>query len=356
VVGRHAASARRLIFRLFAASANRNIGELATAAPVRALVLLRVFSLPFRLPSPAFAASAGLALLTAGCTSVNRLAVNQLGNALAGGGAVFASDSDPELVRDAAPFSLKLMESLLAETPRHSGLLTAAAAGFTQYAYAFVQQDADRLEGTDIAAAVALRARARGLYLRGRDYGLRGLDVAHPDFARRLRTVPAEAVQACTAGDVPLLYWTAAAWAAAITNAKNDPGLIADLPLVEALIDRARALDDTFDDGAIPTFLITYEQARSSGTGPADERSRAHFDRAVALGGGRQAAPFVAYAEAVCLPRQDRTQFEQLLRRALAIDPDAHPPARLANLVLQTRARRLLEQIDELFLPAEPAT
>jgi predicted anti-sigma-YlaC factor YlaD len=313
-----------------------------------------VSSLPFRL-SPTSLATAGLALLAAGCTSVNRLAVNRLGNALAGGGAVFSSDADPELVRDAAPFSLKLMESLLAETPRHAGLLTAAASGFTQYAYAFVQQDADRLEATDIAAAVALRTRARGLYLRARDYGLRGLDVAHAEFALRLRTDPADAVRACTVADVPLLYWTAAAWGAAIGSAKNDSRLIADLPMVEALIDRARALDDTFDDGAIPTFLITYEQTRPA-AGPADARSRASFDRALVLAGGRQAAPFLAYAEAVCLPRQDRAQFEELLRRALAIDPNAHPPSRLANLVLQRRARWLLERLDDLFLPAEPTS
>ena len=50
--------------------------------------------------------------------SVKKYAINQLGNALAGSGTVFASDPDPELIRDAVPFSLKLIESLLAESPR----------------------------------------------------------------------------------------------------------------------------------------------------------------------------------------------------------------------------------------------
>jgi hypothetical protein len=81
-------------------------------------------------------------LLVSGC-SVKRYAINQLGNALAGTGSTFAADEDPELVRAAVPFSLKLIESLLAENPRHEGLLLAAARGFTQYAYAFVQEDAD---------------------------------------------------------------------------------------------------------------------------------------------------------------------------------------------------------------------
>ena len=89
------------------------------------------------------------------------MAVNQVGNALAGGGGVFATDDDPELVRQAVPFGLKLQESLLAESPRHRGLLLSLASGFTQYAYAFVQQDADEMEEKDVAAAKALRDRAR---------------------------------------------------------------------------------------------------------------------------------------------------------------------------------------------------
>jgi hypothetical protein len=40
------------------------------------------------------------------------MAVNKLGNALASGGSTFESDDDPDLVGQALPFSLKLMESL----------------------------------------------------------------------------------------------------------------------------------------------------------------------------------------------------------------------------------------------------
>src|SRR5258708_2227122 len=120
-----------------------------------------------------------LCLAGSGC-SIRRYALNQAANALAQSGATFAADDDPELVKAAAPFSLKLMESLLAENPRHAGLLEAAASGFTQYAYAFVQEDADETEPHDLAAAEAMRTRAKRLYLRAHGYGLRGLDVKHP--------------------------------------------------------------------------------------------------------------------------------------------------------------------------------
>jgi predicted anti-sigma-YlaC factor YlaD len=294
-----------------------------------------------------------LAALLGGCQSVDKMAVNKLGDALAAGGTVFSSDSDPELIRDAAPFSLKLMESLLAENPRHAGLLYAAASGFTQYSYAFVQQEADVMEERDVVAAAALRGRARGLYLRGRDYGLRGLELAHPGLTATLRSDARTAVRSCQRGEVRLLYWTAVSWAAAIASAKDDPALIADLPAAEALIDRALELDESFDHGAIHSFLVTYEMSRAGGTGEAVARSRQHFERAMKLGDNLQAGPLVAFAEAVCIRQQDRSQFQALLHQALAIDVNARPEFRLVNLVMQRRARWLLGRIDELFLPAD---
>ena len=62
------------------------------------------------------------ALVGSGC-SARRFVVNLAGDALSGTGGTFASDNDPELIRDAVPFGLKVQESLLAESPQHRGLL-----------------------------------------------------------------------------------------------------------------------------------------------------------------------------------------------------------------------------------------
>src|SRR5689334_21882787 len=258
-----------------------------------------------------------LGLAAPGC-SLRRTAANKVGDALAAGGTTFASDDDPELVKAAVPFSLKLMESLLAESPRHEGLLLASASGFTQFAYAFVQQDADELEEKDVHAAADLRTRARRLYLRARNYGLRGLEVHHSGFQQALNKAPAEAVAMTKAKDVPLLYWTAVSWAAAISVSKDNPDLIADIPKAEALIDRALTLDESFDHGAIHSFLITYEMSRRQGSGDPVARSRKHFVRALELSGGQMAGPMVSFAEAVSVQRQDPTEFKSLLERALA--------------------------------------
>jgi predicted anti-sigma-YlaC factor YlaD len=288
-------------------------------------------------------------LLLGGC-SVRKMAINMVGDALSSSGSTFASDDDPELIRAAVPFSLKLMESLLAETPRHEGLLFASSSGFTQFAFAFVQQDADELESTDVAGANAMRDRARKLYLRGRNYGLRGLAVRHRGFENEIRSDPKAAVRPLKKADVPLIYWTAVSWAAAISVSKDNPDLIADLPQVEALIDRALELDESYDRGAIHGFLITYEMSRTGREGDPAERAKRHFDRAMELAGGRLAGPLVSYAEAVMIQKQDKQQFQELLNQALAVNPDGDPPSRLVNLIMQRRARWLLERCDELFL------
>src|SRR2546423_5823402 len=129
------------------------------------------------------------ALLSVAC-SPKQFAINRIGDALANPGTTWSSDDDPQLIAQAAPFSLKLIESLLESSPKHEGLLLAAASGFTQYSYAFVQQEADFVEDSSLDRASALRLRARKLDLRGRDYGLRGLDARHPGFSASLRQNP----------------------------------------------------------------------------------------------------------------------------------------------------------------------
>ena len=290
-----------------------------------------------------------MALLPA--CSINRVAVNKLGNALASGGSTYEQDDDPDLVGEALPFGLKLIESLLAESPRHQGLLLAAASGFTEYSYAFVEQRADETAQESRERGNALRARARRLYLRAHGYAMRGLEARYRGFGEELAGNPSAALARARKRDVPLLYWAAAAHGLAISASKDQPEMIARLPVVEAFINRVMELDGSWGEGLAPEFLIGFEAARA-GTSAREQRARmrAHFERALQLSGGGRASLYVSYAENSCVPAQDRSQFQSLLDRALRVDPDRRPESRLANLIAQRRARRLLGRIDELFL------
>lgn len=287
-------------------------------------------------------------LASSGC-SIRKMAVRKLGDAIASSSTTMASDDDPELIRASLPFTLKLMESLLGELPQHRQLLLTTSSSFTQYAYAFVQQDADEMEDKDLAQARAMQTRARKLYTRARDYGLRGLETRHPQFSSKLRTDPKAAVTVTKKNDVPLLYWTALAWGAIISLSKDTPDIVADLPIVSALIERALILDERFDNGSIHNFLITYEMSRTDASGDPVQRARPHFERAVELSGGQLASPFVSWAESVSVKQQNRAEFKSMLEKALAINPDQKVEWRLANLIMQHRAQWLLGRIDGLF-------
>lgn len=292
--------------------------------------------------------AAVLVLFAAGC-STRAYVTRQVADAVSVEGTAFASDDDPQLVREATPFALKLSESLLEATPRHVGLLLSLARGFTQYAAVFVWQDA--VESPDPAVREAGKARARGLYLRAREYGLRGLEAEHPGFRRRLAVDPKGAAQDAGREDVPLLYWTGAAWTLAVVASAGDPELIADLPRCEALLRRALALQEDYDAGAIHEYFVAFDGGRSAGMGGSVDRARAHFARAMELAAGRRVSPLVTFAEAVSVGRQDRNEFLGLLDRALAFDArQLAPEYRQANLAAQRKAAWLMGRVDELFL------
>ena len=283
----------------------------------------------------------------AGC-SIRRMALKSMGGALSNAADEYARDEDPELVKGALPFSLKVMETILREDPRDASLLLNVTKGFTQYAYGFLVPDAEELDDKDKPAAKLVRERAVRLFLRARGYGLRGLELKHPAFAAALLADPKKAVATLGKADVPFAFWTGAAWAAALSTSR-DFRMLPQIPQFEALLERVLEVDEGYDAGAVHSMFITYEMVRLKPVGDRAARAKAHFDRAVALTGGKQAGPYVTYAESVLTVQKDRAGFEQMLQRALQLDLAADPENRLQNVIMQRRAKWLLGRTDRLF-------
>jgi predicted anti-sigma-YlaC factor YlaD len=288
-------------------------------------------------------------MLAASACSVKRTAVDIVGDAISGGSGVYASDDDPDLVRDAVPFGLKTYESLLAVSPDHQGLLLAAGSGFVGYAY-LLQQEADPLQETDVAQARYLRARASKLYLRGRDYAMRGIEVSHPGFTAAFAKDQRAALAMTEKGDEAFLYWAGAGWAGAISTNKGDPALIADLPSAGALVGRVLELDETYDAGAAHEFFISYEGSRPGGDAKA---ARAHYNRALELSKGDRASVYLALAEAVSIREQNLVEFRRLVHAALDVDPDKVSELRLVNTLSHSRAEWLQKRAPDLFAGAD---
>ncbi len=286
-------------------------------------------------------------LVASGACSIRSMAVNAVVPTLANT-TVYLSEEDPELVRESLPFLLKTMESILASSPAQRDALLSACQVFALYANAFLETDASLAEWEDYEVADQLDRRALGMYIRARDYCLRRVELDHPGVTEQLRRDPEDAVMAFGEGDVEAMYYLGGSWALAIMLGLDQPALVADLPAVRALMGRAFALDEGFNRGALHTALISLESLPEY-MGGSVERAREHFTRAVELSDGLDAAPYVSLATGVSLAANDRTEFEQLLNQALAIDPDEDPSNRLLNIVTQRRARTMLDHIDDLF-------
>lgn len=265
------------------------------------------------------------------------------------GGSAFVSDSDPKLIREALPFGLKMYESLLAKSPDHKGLLLACARGFTAYAY-LVQTEADMLNDNNIDLARAERARASKLFLRGRDYALRGLEGAHKGFADQLEHDTKGALAKTDKDDIGFLYWAGLSWAGAINADKDNLEVLANLPKAGALVGRVLQLDETYENGGAHEFFISYEAGRPGGS---LKKALYHYRRALALSKGKRAATYIALAEAVAIKRQNLKEFRDLIKKARAVNVDAAPELRLVNAIAQERADWLEKRIPDLFVAAD---
>ena len=291
-----------------------------------------------------------------GSCSIQKMAVNAVADALGGGGtggSSLTSDNDPELVGEALPFALKMYEILLEQTPEHTGLLLTTGMGFIMYSNAYVQSPADMLPVYAFEEQQEEYTRAKNLYLRGRNYIFKALEIKHPGFHEAIEKKELETfISRINGEDVDYLYWGAAGWFAAIAINVFDLELTFQIPMAKAMMDRAYEIDPDYGEGTIDDFYILYYASLPPDLGGSEEKAREHFRRAVELSNGRNASPYVSLATTLSIQNQDLEEFENLLKTALAIDVDKDPETRLMNVIMQDKAEWLLEHKEDFFIEA----
>lgn len=269
------------------------------------------------------------------------LIVQSVANELANQGN--AVEDDLVLAREASAFYLKLSESLLAENPGNLKLAEAVCSGFTQYAFAFVATEAERVEVRDAKAAQKLRERAARLYLRAQRHGMAALEASTPGFVKALAQADSRLWPRLSVDQIGVAYWTAAAWGGHISLSKDNPDTVADLPLAIRLATLAYGVKPEHGNGALAGLMGTFEAARPGGS---TRQAIVYFDQAIALGAGKNAGAFVGKAEAIAQPANDRPAFEALLRQAITASQARRD---ISNEVMGERAQWLLDTADDIF-------
>jgi hypothetical protein len=284
-----------------------------------------------------------------GCGLLKPMVLKSVANTLSGPGGTIAAYNDPETVRGALDFALITNESLLASIPNHEPLLVATCSQYIQYAFGFIAPDAEALKWDDYEKSQEISARAFRLAVRGKDYCWRALDVRFKGITAQLKTGPDAALRKAKRDDVPLLYWSAASLGAAISiGGVGHPEFVIDWPIVRALAERGLALDDTWNRGALHELMITVE-SQDEALGGSPERASKQFERALEIQQRLSPGPYVAYAMGISKAKQDRDEFERLLKQAIAIDSEKDPANRLPTMLTQQRAKVLLAHIDDII-------
>lgn len=209
-------------------------------------------------------------LLLHGCAAVvGRATSNLAGNLSAG----IENHDDPDTVATALPAYLLMLDGLIEGSPDNAGLLLAGARLYGVYAGIFVDQP----------------ERARRLARRAFDYAGRAFCPRHPGICAS-RGQPFESFEAqvarLPAADLDALYGYAAAWAGMIQADSGDWALIAEIPKVDALLQRVVALDPAHAQGQPWLYLGVLATLLPPAYGGKPEDGQAHFERALALSGG----------------------------------------------------------------------
>nr|WP_295079338.1 TRAP transporter TatT component family protein [uncultured Roseateles sp.] len=258
-----------------------------------------------------------------------------------------ATEEDLGLAKDAGAFYLKLSEALLRQDPGNAKLAESVAAGFTQYAYAFLACEADRIEARSPTEAQALRERAARMYARAKRHAMAMLEQQTPGLSAALDSA-GSASKSNTAlrvkpDQVGLAYWAAAAWGGQISLSKDSPEIVAQLPAAMRLAQLAYDAEASYGAGALASLTGLFEASRPGGSATS---ALPYFDQAIAFAGQQAGPALLAKAEGHALPAQDRAGFEALLRQAIAATQGRLD---LPSQVARERAQWLLSQAADLF-------
>jgi hypothetical protein len=275
-------------------------------------------------------------LLQTGCSGP-RIAVNMTAPILRNTTAAALRSEDPQLVGDALPTSLLLLEGMLETHPGHSDIAIQASLLYFSYAFAFVEAEDP--------------ARASRFYDRGRELGWRGFGKRHEQEAitegsfeevhaalKKVRRKHAEA-----------LLWVAANWGMWIQLNLESTRAAADLARLMPLVERVAELDENLMWGLPRILLGALHAGRPVMLGGNSERARQEFERAFEISDRNMLLAQVLFAKFYCLQTFDRDSFESSLREVLNAPKGQLPNAELLNQIAQLQAERLLEQVDEIF-------
>ena len=249
--------------------------------------------------------------------------------------AAIMNQDDPETVRDGAPAYLLMLDSFIEGSPDDAAMLAAAAELYAAYGVIFVEdeQRADRLTSRALAygqqALCASNKSACGIQ-----------DLSFKEFESVLEKLNTkDAASLFTFGLTSIAY---------IKVHSDDWGAMTKLPRVELTLKRVQVLDPNYQAVRVEHFLAVLNTIRPPALGGDFEAGKAHYERALALSGGKDLSINVDYARYYARTLYDRELHDRLLNDVISAEPNQDGYT-LFNTLAQREAQELLDAADEYF-------
>lgn len=242
---------------------------------------------------------------------------------------------DPQTVREALASYMVMADAMVLADPDDPDALVTAAKLYTLYAALFAEEG----------------ERARTLTDRAHGYARKALCIENEDYCGYADGDAEETALRITGmklDEVEYLHVYATSWLAWMQARADDPVVLAKLPKVEKLLERITELDDAHDYGSAHIYLGIIKTLRPASLGGKPEAARAHFERAIKLGGGRNLYAKVEMAKRYCRSVYDRPLHDRLLKEVLDAPVEAEGFT-LQNVLARGEAEKLLKSAEDYF-------
>lgn len=244
--------------------------------------------------------------------------------------------SDVALVRQGIPSYLLLVDGMVQANPGNRDLLLAGAQAYASYASILGEEESSRTAQLIQKAKIqALKALELNPLFKG------NLDKSVDLFQ--------ETIAKTDKGDVPLLFSVGSIWGTWIAQGPEPVEAMADLPKIEALMDRVLQLDPAYYYGGPHLFKGIILSARPVQYGGDLKKADFHFQQAMRYSQGKFLMAQIYYAQYYAKQRLDRDLFIKTLNQVLSTPVDIEPNLTLINTLAHEKAKTLLNQVEDFF-------
>lgn len=284
------------------------------------------------------------------------LIVSQIADLVDHGMTAYERDDDWELMEKAFPANIKLLETVLANSPDDRQLLTMLSRMYASYSFGFVEtrlEEANYLADSSdsrVKEVVLLKDRVNRYYEKGVRYALMAIEGRSPGATEAFQKVSSITPYLDKLGkeEVAPLFWYGFNLGAWVNRNLDSVRAVSQAHVAQKVMERVLELDPAYNHGGAHLFLLAYFGSRSPMMGGSQEKALVHYQQVKTIAGDNYLLPDLFYGRFCLHQQQDRKGFIDMMQR-IVDHPDSENEVSLYNAIAGRRAAAYLAAVDTLF-------